>query len=351
MNEFSMKTPSDWHVHFRDGNALSSTVPPTAAQMGAALVMPNLVPPIATVEQALEYQSQVTLNMPHDRFRAYMALYLTDNTTATMIHQASKYPDIIAVKSYPKGGTTNSDNGLTDWNKAIPVLEAMEGLGIVLCLHGETLQSDVFGDSTRQGRVGILRREKVFLQETAEWIVKTFPRLRIVIEHITTAEAVNFVTEAPNNVGATITAHHLLATLDDAIASNHNKCMPILKEEPHRQSLLDAATSGNPKFFAGTDSAPHAKSKKETACGCAGCFTALHAIELYATAFEERNALDCMEGFMSVHGVQFYGVDIPRGTVTLQREPWKIPEKISYGNDFLVPFWAGKTLQWRAYRN
>ena len=356
-NKLTIKTPTDWHLHVRSGESMLSVVPHTAAQFGAALIMPNLIPPVTTWDQAWQYYEEIraAAKMTEDgmSFQPYMTLYLTDNTTPEDIREAKKSGIVVAAKYYPPHGTTNSANGLTDWNKAIPVLETMAETGMVLCVHGETLKSQVFGDETRGGRVGVLRREAVFMQETAEWLVKNFPNLKIVFEHITTREAVEFVKRAPPNVAATITAHHLLATLDDVIESHHNKCMPILKEEHHRQALLDAATSSNPKFFAGTDSAPHAKSKKETACGCAGCYTALHALELYATAFEEREgALDCLEDFVSIFGSQFYGVQVPAGTVTLYREEWKIPAMVEFSDDEeLVPFWAEKKLFWKAKKD
>lgn len=352
MTALTIKTPTDWHLHVRSGDSMLAVVPHTAAQCGAALIMPNLIPPVTTASMAARYREDI---LRHDQtgFNPYMTLYITDQMTPADIREARQYPFIVAAKYYPPHGTTNSANGLTDWNKAIPVLETMAETGMVLCVHGETLKSQVFGDETRGGRVGVLRREAVFMQETAEWLVKNFPNLKIVFEHITTREAVEFVKRAPPNVAATVTAHHLLATLDDVIDSHHNKCMPILKEEHHRQALLDAATSSNPKFFAGTDSAPHAKSKKETACGCAGCYTAPHALELYATAFEEREgALDCLEDFVSVFGSQFYGVEAPMGTMTLHREEWTIPAEVPFGeSEVLVPFWAGRTLHWKAKKD
>lgn len=352
MKAITIRTPTDWHLHVRHGEFMLAVVPHTAAVWGAALIMPNLIPPVTTANMANRYREDI-LRHNENGFEPYMSLYITDQMTPADIYEARKYPYIVAAKYYPPHGTTNSANGLTDWNKAIPVLEAMAETDMVLCVHGETLNSKIFGDETRGGRVGVLRREAVFMQETAEWLVKNFPRLKIVFEHITTREAVEFVKRAPPNVAATITAHHLLATLDDVIDSHHNKCMPILKEEQHRQALLDAATSSNPKFFAGTDSAPHAKNKKETACGCAGCYTAIHALELYATAFEEREgALDCLEDFVSIFGTQFYGVPQPSGTVTLHHEEWIIPTEVPFGeSEVLVPFWVGRTLQWKAKKD
>lgn len=348
----TIKAPTDWHLHVRSGESMFAVVPHTAKKWGAALIMPNLVPPVTTASMAARYREDI-LQRDETGFEPYMTLYITDVMKPEDIYEAQQYPYIVAAKYYPPNGTTNSASGLTNWNKAIPVLTAMEETGMVLCVHGETLKSQIFGDVTRDHRVGVLRREEVFMQETAEWLVKNFPKLKIVFEHITTCEAVEFVKRAPSNVAATITAHHLLATLDDVIDSHHNKCMPILKEEHHRQALLDAATSSNPKFFAGTDSAPHPKSRKGTACGCAGCYTAPHSLELYAMAFREREgALDCLEDFVSIFGSKFYGVPIPEGTVTLRREEWTVPAEMPFGNgEVLVPFWAGHTLTWKASRD
>lgn len=359
----TIRKPDDWHLHLRDGSALQAVLPYTVKQFGRALIMPNLTPPVTDWKKAWEYRDQIIdalhghevrlLNgllppVGHTTFEPLMTIYLTDQTSPEDISKAKKSWDVVAAKLYPANATTNSAYGVTDIRRLTPVFQKMAEVGLVLCVHGETLVSKMFGDATRNGRVGQLRREAVFLKETMEWLVENFPSLKIVLEHITTAEAVDFVKRANANVAATITAHHLLETLDAVFESHHNKCMPILKEESHRQALLDAATSGNPKFFCGTDSAPHAKSKKETACGCAGCFTAPHAVELYATAFDERNALDRLEGFLSDFGADFYGVARNLDTITLCRETWTVPSEVQYGeNEMIVPFWAGKSLNWK----
>lgn len=352
METITIPKPDDFHVHLRDGEALHAVVPYTARQFGRALIMPNLTPPITTAPMAMAYAEKIQniahMTCPGTSFRPLMTIYLTDNTTPEDIVEVKQTTScVIAAKLYPANATTNSAHGVTDIERLTPVFRTMERVGMVLCVHGETLTSKVFGDK-KSGRVSQLHREAVFLQETMMWLVHTFPSLKIVLEHISTAEAVHFVVNTPANVAATITAHHLLATLDDVLESHHNKCMPILKEERHRQALLDAATSGNPKFFGGTDSAPHARSKKETACGCAGCFTAPHAVELYATAFEERGALHRLEGFLSHFGAGFYGLPRKPGTITLHRETWTIPDEYPFGDhETIVPFWAGKTLHWK----
>lgn len=345
--------PDDWHLHLREGEVMYAVLPYTVKQFGRAIVMPNLAPPVTDFVAANKYKKRILdalaiQGFPRGVFQPLMTIYLTDKTSTEDICLAKESGHVIAAKLYPANATTNSAHGVTDIKQLAPVFQKMAEVDLVLCVHGETLVSKVFGDTTRNGRVGQLRREAVFLKETMSWLVKTFPNLKIVLEHITTSEAVDFVMQASTNVAATITAHHLLETLDAVFDSHHNKCMPILKEEPHRQALLDAATSGSPKFFGGTDSAPHAKSKKETACGCAGCFTAPHAVELYATAFEERNAIDRLEDFLSHFGAQFYGLEKNFDRITLRREIWTIPNEVPFGeNETIVPFWAGKSLNWK----
>lgn len=348
----TIRKPDDWHLHLRDGSALQAVLSYTTKQFGRAIIMPNLTSPVTNWNKAWEYSEQIRAAAKMTdhglNFQPLMTMYLTDQTSPEDISEAKKSGLVVAAKLYPANATTNSAHGVTDIKQLAPVFQKMAEVGLVLCVHGETLVSKMFGDTTRNGRVGQLRREAVFLKETMEWLVESFPNLKIVLEHITTSEAVDFVKQAHANVAATITAHHLLETLDAVFESHHNKCMPILKEEPHRQALLDAATSGNPKFFCGTDSAPHAKSKKETACGCAGCFTAPHAVELYAMAFEERDALDRLEGFLSDFGADFYGVGRNLGTITLRRETWTIPNEVQFGeSEMIVPFWAGKSLNWK----
>lgn len=347
-----MRKPDDMHVHFRDGEDLKAVVGYTAKQFARAIIMPNLTPPVVNCQMAIGYLSRIlealSVQPGLPNFYPLMTIYLTDATTPEDIARAKESNLVYAAKLYPAHATTNSAHGVTDIRKLTPVLKEMERVGLVLCVHGETLVSTMYGDKTRNGRVGQLRREAVFLKETSSWLVDNFPNLKIVHEHITTLEAVSFVKNAPNNVAATITPQHLLETLDAVFESHHNKCMPVLKEEQHRQALLSAIKSGNPKFFCGTDTAPHAKSKKETHCGCAGCFTATHAVELYATAFEECGALDKLECFMSEYGAHFYGLPLNEEKITLSRTEFVIPTEVPYGNgEMLVPFWAGKTLNWK----
>ena len=351
VSQLTITRPDDWHLHLRNGASLKAVLPFTIKQFGRALIMPNLKPPIKNLIEAWYYKEEIRdafFKEEDVTFQPLMTIYLTDTTSVMDIKEVKDSGFVIAAKFYPANATTNAENGVTDIKRLAPVFEKMAEVGLPLCIHGETLVSEKFGDVTRGGRVGQLRREAVFLKETLSWIVETFPTLKVILEHITTSEAVDFVLNAREGVGATITAHHLLATLDDALESHHNKCMPILKEEHHRQVLLAAATSGNPRFFAGTDSAPHAKSQKETACGCAGCFTALHAVELYATAFEEMGAINMLEGFLSHFGADFYGIERNQGTLTIEREGWMIPTEVPFGeSEILIPFWAGKTLNWK----
>ncbi len=352
IDTLTITRPDDWHLHLRIGEALHAVISDVARQFGRAIVMPNLNPPVTNVARAMAYREEIERAMeanklPKGSFEPLMTIYLTDETTPEDIRLA-KASGIVAAKLYPANATTNSAKGVTDIRKLAPVFDAMQEVGLVLCIHGETLVSKEHGDKTRDGKVGQLRREAVFLKESLSWIVETFPRLRVVLEHISTIEAVEFVQNAPARVAATITAHHLLETLDAVFESHHNKCMPILKEEEHRQALRKAATSGNPKFFIGTDLAPHSKSAKDTDCGCSGCYTGHCAIELYTTVFEEEDALDKLEGFLSHFGPDFYG--LPRNTekITLKRDPFLIPLTLPYGeNEKLVPFWAGKTIPWR----
>lgn len=345
----TIRRPDDWHLHVRDGEVMADVLPYTEAQFGRAIIMPNLVPPIINAKMALAYKERILQASQRFGFVPLMTIYLTDQTTPEDIQEAVECGAVIAAKLYPANATTNSASGVTDVKKLAAVFQKMSDTGLVLCVHGETLVSRERGDATRGGRVGQLRREAVFLEETLAWIVETFPKLSVVLEHITTKEAVEFVQSARPGVAATITAHHLLSTLDDALETHHNKCMPVLKEEPHRQALLDAATSGNPRFFGGTDSAPHPRSRKETACGCAGCFTAFHALELYATAFEERGALERLESFLSTFGADFYKLPYNSGTVILRKKEWVVPRSLPLGEDeVVVPFWAGKTLRWAA---
>ncbi len=338
--ELTLTRPDDWHIHLRDGHALPRTVGDAAEQFARAIVMPNLVPPVLNTEQALAYKERILAARPAgSSFEPLMVLYLTDNTDPAEIAKA-KAAGIKACKLYPAGATTNSDSGVTDLSKVYPVLEAMEKAGMHFLLHGEVTDS----------AIDIFDREKVFLERTLTKVVQNFPALKMVLEHITTAEAAEFVKSAPANVGATITAHHLLYNRNHMLAGGirpHYYCLPILKRSTHQQALIAAATSGNPKFFLGTDSAPHAKDKKEAACGCAGSYTALSAIELYAEAFEAANALDKLEGFASHFGADFYGLPRNSDTITLVKQPWQLPESLAFGDTQLVPLRAGETLQWK----
>lgn len=338
--QLTLTRPDDWHIHLRDGAALTRTVGDVAHQFARAIVMPNLVPPVLDTEQALAYKARIQAACPAgNHFKPLMVLYLTDNTDPAEIAKA-KTAGITACKLYPAGATTNSASGVTDLAKIYPVLEAMEKAGMHFLLHGEVTDS----------AIDIFDREKVFLDRTFSQVVKNFPALKMVLEHITTADAAEFVTTAPANVAATITAHHLLYNRNHMLAGGirpHFYCLPILKRGTHQQALIKAATSGNPKFFLGTDSAPHAKDKKEAACGCAGSYTAYAAIELYAEAFEDANALDKLEAFASHFGADFYG--LPRNTevITLVKKEWQVPETLSFGDQPLVPLRAGETLRWQ----
>lgn len=338
--ELTLTRPDDWHIHLRDGVALNRTVGDAAQQFARAIVMPNLVPPVLNTEQALAYKDRILAARPAgSQFEPLMVLYLTDNTDPAEIAKA-KAAGIKACKLYPAGATTNSDSGVTDLTKVYPVLEAMEKAGMHFLLHGEVTDS----------AIDIFDREKVFLERTLSKVVQNFPGLKMVLEHITTADAAEFVKSAPANVGATITAHHLLYNRNHMLAGGirpHYYCLPILKRSTHQQALIAAATSGNPKFFLGTDSAPHAKDKKEAACGCAGSYTAMSAIELYAEAFEAASALDKLEAFASHFGADFYGLPRNNETITLVKQPWQLPESLAFGDTQLVPLRAGETLQWK----
>jgi dihydroorotase len=332
--------PDDWHVHFRDGESLRYVVPDTARRFARAIVMPNLDPPVTRVAQALDYRRRILACIPETvDFTPLMTLYLTDETTAEEVSRARDCEHVYGIKLYPAGATTNSAFGVTDMQRVSSALAAMENAGVPLLVHGEVSdpQIDVFD------------RERVFIERVLAGLVESFPGLKVVFEHVTTCEAVAFVSEAPENVAATITAHHLRANRNAMFAGGlrpHHYCLPVLKRETHRRALIDAATGGSPKFFLGTDSAPHARSAKETACGCAGVYTAHAAIELYAEIFEGEGALDALDGFASVHGADFYGLPKNESKVTLTKSPWKVPESLAFGDDVLVPFRAGEQLSW-----
>ncbi len=332
--------PDDWHLHLRDGQALQHTVPDVAKTFGRAIIMPNLVPPVLTAEQALGYKSRIQAQLPAGSdFEPLMVIYLTDNTTPEQIAEA-KAAGVVACKLYPAGATTNSDSGVTDLKKCYPALEAMQEHGIRFLMHGEVTDSDI----------DIFDREKVFIDRTLVDLETQFPDLKMVLEHITTKDAAEFVAQAGGNLAATITAHHLLFNRNHMLAGGirpHYYCLPILKRNIHQQALIEAATSGSPKFFLGTDSAPHARNKKEAACGCAGAYTAYHAIELYAQAFEDANALDKLENFASVFGPDFYGLPRNTDTITLTKTDWQVPASLPLGDDELAPLLAGETLHWK----
>ena len=342
MQTLTITRPDDWHLHLRDDAALAAVLPDTARRFGRAIIMPNLRPPITTVAQAAAYRERILAALPQGlKFEPLMTLYLTDNTQAAEIERARSCGFIHAVKLYPAGATTNSDAGVTDIQKVYPVLEAMAACNMVLCVHGEVTHADV----------DIFDRERVFIDRTLAPLAARFPDLRIVFEHITTKEAAQFVTAAGENIGATITAHHLLLNRNAIFVGGirpHHFCLPVLKRETHREALVEVATSGSKKFFLGTDSAPHSRSAKEAACGCAGCYTAHAGIELYAEAFEAAGALDRLEGFASFNGPDFYRLPRNTDTLTLVRDAWSVPPTLDYlADDPLVPLRAGEQIAWR----
>jgi dihydroorotase len=332
--------PDDWHLHLRDGAAMAAVLPHSARQFGRAIVMPNLKPPVTTTASARAYRDRIVQALPEGSgFTPLMTLYLTDRTPPDEIRRARE-AGIVALKLYPAGATTNSDAGVTDLRHVHPTLEAMQREGLPLLVHGEVTDPDV----------DLFDREAVFIDRHLNGLRRDFPALKIVLEHLTTREAVQFVEEASGPTGATITAHHLLYNRNAIFLGGlrpHYYCLPVLKRELHRQALVRAATSGNPRFFLGTDSAPHAAALKEHTQGCAGCYTAFSAIELYAEAFEAVNALDKLEAFASFHGPDFYGLPRANTTITLQRETWTLPESLPFGDAQLKPLRAGESLNWR----
>jgi dihydroorotase len=332
--------PDDWHLHLRDGAALAAVLPHSAAQFARAIVMPNLRPPVTTAEQALAYRERILAALPAGMdFQPLMTLYLTDNLAPQEIARA-KQAGVVAVKLYPAGATTNSDAGVTDLRKTYATLEAMQREGLLLLVHGEVTNP----------AVDVFDREAAFIDRQLIPLRRDFPGLRIVFEHLTTREGVQYVQAADANVAATVTAHHLLFNRNAIFTGGlrpHYYCLPVLKGEEHRQALLGAVAAGSPKFFLGTDSAPHAAALKEHASCAAGCYTGLHALELYAEAFESVGALDKLEGFASFHGADFYGLPRNAGTVTLARQPWTVPQAVPYGDAALKPLRGGETLDWR----
>jgi dihydroorotase len=336
----TLTRPDDWHLHVRDGAALAAVVPHTARQFGRAIIMPNLKPPVTTAAQALAYRDRILAAVPANlAFEPLMTLYLTDNTPAEEIERA-KEAGVVALKLYPAGATTNSDAGVSDIRKTYPTLAAMQKLGLPLLVHGEVTDP----------AIDLFDREAVFIDEVMIPLRRDFPELKVVFEHITTREAADYVAQASAYTAATITAHHLLYNRNAIFQGGlrpHYYCLPVLKREVHRLALLAAATSGSDRFFLGTDSAPHPAHLKEHASACAGCYTALSAIELYAEAFDAAGALDKLEGFASQHGPAFYGLPRNKGTITLLRDPWTLPETLPYGEASLKPLRGGETLAWR----
>ena len=341
MNKITITRPDDWHLHLRDGEALAAVLPDTAHRFARAIVMPNLRPPVTTTALAEAYRLRILAALPAGaKFEPLMTLYLTDNTSADEIAKAKASGLVHGVKLYPAGATTNSDSGVASLDACAQALEAMQKHGMPLLVHAEVTDADV----------DVFDREKVFIDRHMKPLLAKYPALKVVFEHITTKDAADFVLSAPQHIAATITPHHLLMNRNAMFNGGirpHHYCLPILKREEHRLALLQAATSGNPKFFLGTDSAPHAKSAKEAACGCAGMYSAHAGIELYAEAFEAVGALDKLEAFASFYGADFYG--LPRNTeqITLQKTPWIVPEHITFANDVLVPLRAGQAVAWR----
>jgi dihydroorotase len=337
--KLTITRPDDWHLHFRDNDALTMTVPDTAKYMARAIVMPNLTPPVTNAERAQAYYQRIQDANPNPNFEPLMVLYLTNSTTVDDIIEAANTGIIHAGKLYPAGATTNSDSGVTDIKAMYPVFEAMAEHNIKLLVHGEVTHADI----------DIFDREAEFLKTYLKDIVDTFPTLKVVLEHITTKDAVEFVMNGPSNLAATITAHHLLFNRNHMLAGGirpHFYCLPILKRGLHQEALIQAATSGNPKFFLGTDSAPHAKGDKESACGCAGSYTSFAAIEMYAMAFERAGALDKLEGFASHFGPDFYGLERNADTITLVKKDWTVPAEFNFGAKTLVPLMANETIDW-----
>ena len=342
MKTISLVKPDDWHLHLRSGSAMRSIVEMSAAQMGRAVIMPNLTLPIINTSQALVYRAEIMDALPAgSNFSPLMTLYLTDKTTIKDIESAAKEPSIVAAKLYPAGATTNSQGGVTSIDKIFPVLEVMQELSMPLLVHGEVTDENV----------DIFDREAVFIDKVLKKVTRGFPSLKVVLEHITTKDAVDFILAASENLAATITPQHLIANRNNMLVDGikpHYYCLPVLKRQnPDQKALLRAATSGNPKFFLGTDSAPHERHEKESYCGCAGVFSAYAAIELYATVFESEGAIEKLEGFSSVFGPDFYGLPHNQETVTLEKKIWRVPAQYKFGGSQVIPFLAGTELSWK----
>jgi dihydroorotase len=341
VDQITLARPDDWHLHLRDGAAMRSVLADTAKRFARAIVMPNLQPPVRTTSEALHYRDRILGELPEgSSFEPLMTLYLTDDTPPEEIARARLSGKVHAVKLYPAGATTHSDAGVTRISRCFHVLERMAEVGMPLLVHGEVTDP----------AVDVFDREQAFIEEVLGPLIERFPGLKVVLEHITTREAAQFVEVTGANVAATITAHHLLLNRNAIFLGGirpHHYCLPVLKRETHREALVEAAISGNPKFFLGTDSAPHARVAKEAACGCAGMYTAHAAIELYAAAFEEAGALDKLEAFASWHGADFYGLPRNSELITLLRESWRVPETLPFGGETLVPLRAGETIPWK----
>lgn len=338
--ELTITRPDDWHLHVRDGAVLNSVVPATAACFGRAIIMPNLVPPVTDASMAMAYRERILAAAADTGFEPLMTLYLTESTTPETIREA-KAAGVIAAKLYPAGATTNSASGVTDIRNIYPVLEAMADCGMLLLVHGEVTDADI----------DIFDREKVFLERVLAPTLQAFPQLKVVLEHITTADSAEFVrSHTGGNLAATLTPQHLMYNRNHMLVGGvrpHLYCLPILKRNKHQLALREAVASGDPRFFLGTDSAPHAKDKKEAACGCAGCYSAYGAIGLYADVFEELGILDKFEAFASFNGPDFYGLPRNTDTITLVREPWTMPEQLPLADGTIVPLKAGETVNWR----
>jgi len=346
LDRLTITRPDDWHLHLRDGPQMADVLPYTARQFARAIVMPNLKPAVTTTALATAYRQRILRALPDGlKFEPLMTLYLTDNTPADEIARAKQSGLIQGVKLYPAGATTNADSGVTDLGKCARALEAMQKVDLPLQVHGEVTHGDV----------DVFDREQRFIDEVLIPARRDFPRLRVVFEHITTREAADYVVQAEGRIGATITPQHLLYNRNSIFMTAdgrtgvrpHYYCLPVLKRETHRRALLAAVASGSPRFFLGTDSAPHPKGDKENACGCAGCFTAVSALELYAQAFEQAGALDKFEAFASFNGADFYGLPRNTGTITLERRPWTLPAELKFGDQSIVPLAAGETLAWK----
>ena len=339
-NTITITRPDDWHVHLRDGDVLKDTVKDISRYFERAVVMPNLVPPVTNTEMAQQYHSRIMAAEPRKNFQPLMVLYLTDSTTSEDIIEAKKSGIVYAAKLYPAGATTNSSSGVTDISKMKDVFVAMQSVGMLLLIHGEVTTNEV----------DIFDREQVFIDTILAPLVSNYPDLKVVLEHITTKNAVDFVSNASKNVAATITVHHLLYNRNHMLVGGirpHYFCLPILKRSIHQQALIEAATSGNAKFFLGTDSAPHAKHAKESSCGCAGSYTAHAAIELYAEVFEQEDALDKLEAFASLNGPAFYQLPVNTDKITLTKKSWQVPSTMTFGNDVVVPIRSDDSIAWQ----